>query len=66
MSILLFSMLHIIGLVVLIENSETLFIIILRYDNCNMGKFQNALFLFAGTPELFDQQKKNEFSHMKH
>lgn len=28
------------------------------YDNCNMGKFQNTLFLFAGTPELFDQQQK--------
>ena len=28
------------------------------YDNCNLGKFQNTLFLFAGTPELFDDDKK--------
>ena len=28
------------------------------YDNCNLSKFQNTLFLFAGTPELFDDDKK--------
>ena len=28
------------------------------YDNCNLGKFQNTLFLFAGTPELFENDKK--------
>lgn len=28
------------------------------YDNCSMGKFQNSLFLFAGTPQFFDDQKK--------
>ena len=28
------------------------------YDNCNLSKFQNTLFLFAGTPELFDDEKK--------
>ena len=28
------------------------------YDNCNLSKFQNTLFLFAGTPELFDNDKK--------
>ena len=28
------------------------------YDNCNLGKFQNTLFLFAGTPELFESDKK--------
>ena len=59
------------GLVVLIDEAE--FIMNLHtkklrdiaynyirdiYDNCNMGKFQNTLFLFAGTPELFDQQQK--------
>ena len=59
------------GLVVLIDEAE--FIMNLHtkklrdiaynyirdiYDNCNMGKFQNTLFLFAGTPELFDQEQK--------
>lgn len=28
------------------------------YDNCNLGKFENSLFVFAATPELFDNQKK--------
>lgn len=28
------------------------------YDNCNMGKFQNSLFVFAGTPQFFDDPKK--------
>ena len=28
------------------------------YDNCNMGKFQSALFVFAGTPYLFEDSKK--------
>ena len=28
------------------------------YDNCNLSKFQNTLFIFAGTPELFDNDKK--------
>ena len=28
------------------------------YDDCNAGKFENSLFLFAGTPELFDDNKK--------
>lgn len=28
------------------------------YDNCNLGKFQNTLFLFAGTPEWFEQPQK--------
>ena len=28
------------------------------YDNCNLGKFENSLFVFAATPELFDDQKK--------
>lgn len=28
------------------------------YDNCNLSKFQNTLFLFAGTPELFNDDKK--------
>ena len=28
------------------------------YDNCNLAKFQNTLFLFAGTPELFENEKK--------
>ena len=59
------------GLVVLIDEAE--FIMNLHtkklrdiaynyirdiYDNCNLGKFQNTLFLFAGTPELFNNEKK--------
>ena len=28
------------------------------YDNCNAGKFQNTLFVFAGTPEWFEHQQK--------
>ena len=59
------------GLVVLIDEAE--FIMNLHtkklrdiaynyirdiYDNCNLGKFQNTLFLFAGTPELFENDKK--------
>ena len=28
------------------------------YDNCNLGKFQSSLFIFAGTPELFEDSKK--------
>ena len=27
------------------------------YDECNLGKFQNTLFVFAGTPEFFDDPK---------
>lgn len=59
------------GLVVLIDEAE--FIMNLHtkklrdiaynyirdiYDNCNLAKFQNTLFLFAGTPELFNNEKK--------
>ena len=59
------------GLVVLIDEAE--FIMNLHtkklrdiaynyirdiYDNCNLAKFQNTLFLFAGTPELFSNEKK--------
>lgn len=59
------------GLVVLIDEAE--FIMNLHtkklrdvaynyirdiYDNCNLGKFQNTLFLFAGTPEWFEQPQK--------
>jgi len=59
------------GLVVLIDEAE--FIMNLHtqklrdiaynyirdiYDNCNLGKFHNSLFVFAATPELFDNQKK--------
>lgn len=59
------------GLVVLIDEAE--FIMNLHnsklrdvaynyirdiYDNCNMSKFQNVLFLFAGTPQFFDDPKK--------
>ena len=28
------------------------------YDNCNLGKFENSLFVFAATPELFDNAQK--------
>ena len=28
------------------------------YDNCNLGKFKNTLFVFAGTPELYEDPKK--------
>lgn len=28
------------------------------YDNCNLGKFESSLFVFAGTPELFDNAQK--------
>lgn len=28
------------------------------YDNCNLGKFQSSLFVFAGTNDLFDDSKK--------
>lgn len=59
------------GLVVLIDEAE--FIMNLHtkklrdvaynyirdiYDNCNLGKYENSLFVFAATPELFDNQKK--------
>ena len=59
------------GLVVLIDEAE--FIMNLHtkklrdiaynyirdiYDNCNLSRFQNTLFLFAGTPELFENEKK--------
>lgn len=27
------------------------------YDECNLGKFQNTLFVFAGTPQFFDDPK---------
>lgn len=27
------------------------------YDECNSGKFQNTLFVFAGTPQFFDDPK---------
>ena len=27
------------------------------YDNCNLGKFQSSLFVFAGTNDLFDNSK---------
>jgi hypothetical protein len=27
------------------------------YDECSLGKFQNTLFLFAGTPQFFDDDK---------
>lgn len=27
------------------------------YDECSLGKFQNTLFLFAGTPQFFDDPK---------
>lgn len=30
----------------------------LIYDNCSNGQFQSTLFVFAGTPELFDDSKK--------
>lgn len=33
------------------------------YDNCNMGKFQNSLFVFAGTPQFFDDPKKGVQSY---
>lgn len=32
------------------------------YDNCNMGKFKNSLFVFAGTPQFYDDQKKGVYS----
>ena len=59
------------GLVVLIDEAE--FIMRLHsskirdvaynyirdiYDNCNKGNFQNSLFIFAGTPQFFDDPKK--------
>ena len=28
------------------------------YDNCNLGTFENSLFVFAATPELFDNAQK--------
>lgn len=28
------------------------------YDNCNLGKFQSSLFVFAGTNDLFEEPKK--------
>lgn len=28
------------------------------YDNCNKGNFQNSLFIFAGTPQFYDDPKK--------
>lgn len=27
------------------------------YDECNLGRFQNTLFIFAGTPQFFDDPK---------
>ena len=30
----------------------------LIYDNCSNGQFQSTLFVFAGTPELFEDSKK--------
>ena len=27
------------------------------YDNCNLGKFQSSLFIFAGTNDLFEDEK---------
>lgn len=30
----------------------------LIYDNCSIGEFQSTLFVFAGTPELFEDSKK--------
>ena len=59
------------GLVVLIDEAE--FIMNLHtskirdvaynyirdiYDDCNKGNFQNSLFIFAGTPQFFDDPKK--------
>lgn len=32
------------------------------YDNCNIGKFRNSLFVFAGTSQFFDDNRKGVFS----
>ena len=32
------------------------------YDECNGGKFQNSLFVFAGTPQFFNDPRKGVFS----
>ncbi|MDR3290735.1 MAG: ATP-binding protein [Methanobrevibacter sp.] len=34
------------------------------YDNCSLGKFSNSLFLFAGTPEFFNDPKKGVPSYV--
>lgn len=33
------------------------------FDNCDLGKFHNSLFVFAGTPPLFDDSKKGIVSY---
>ena len=59
------------GLVVLIDEAEYMMMLTTKklrdtaynylrdiYDECSLGNFQNTLFVFAGTPDLFEDDKQ--------